>query len=313
MKTIFEIGTPEIDFKNEKLVSFSQFSTYMQCPKKWELKYIRKQKLPCDSIHLIFGTAIHVTIQNYLQLVFGKSIKKADEQDLPAMLMAEMKSEYKKALDNNGNKHFSNPQELSEFYGDGVEIIKSIKKYRKELFSTRDYRLIGIELPLYLSPIEKKNNVKLTSYLDLVFQHKKTGRYRIIDIKTSGNGWSKWEKEDKVKTSQLLIYKHYFAQKYNIAENVIDIEYLIVKRKINTDNLWPQKRIQKFSPSNGKPSINKAIKAFEDFINNCFDENGKYIDKDYPAIAGKNNYNCRFCEFNERYDLCPLEKRIKNV
>ena len=58
--------------------------------------------------------------------------------------------------------------------------------------------------------------------------------------------------------------------------------------------------------------MNKTNGILEDFVKNCFTEDGKYNkEADYPAISGKNNKNCKYCEFRERFDLCSKENRIK--
>ena len=38
-------------------------------------------------------------------------------------------------------------------------------------------------------------------------------------------------------------------------------------------------------------------------------ENSRKIE--YPAVAGKNNKNCKWCEFKDRLDLCPRANRIR--
>ena len=41
--------------------------------------------------------------------------------------------------------------------------------------------------------------------------------------------------------------------------------------------IYPQKRIQVFSPASGKPSINKVLRRLQEFIEECYDENGDII------------------------------------
>jgi hypothetical protein len=60
---------------------------------------------------------------------------------------------------------------------------------------------------------------------------------------------------------------------------------------------FPQKKVQLFTPANGKPSMNKVLYRLKDFIDDCFDEDGNYLLKEYRAEASKKN--CRFCEFNQ--------------
>jgi hypothetical protein len=52
--------------KGERRVSYSQYSMYQKCPKQWELAYIKGLRTFSQSIHTLFGTAFHETLQNYL-------------------------------------------------------------------------------------------------------------------------------------------------------------------------------------------------------------------------------------------------------
>ena len=74
-----------IDYSYQKSISYSQFSTYLTCPKKWELQY--KQKVPVSnvSINFSFGTAIHEVLQHYLDVLYNQSAPEADEIDLEVM------------------------------------------------------------------------------------------------------------------------------------------------------------------------------------------------------------------------------------
>ena len=61
---------------------------------------------------------------------------------------------------------------------------------------------------------------------------------------------------------------------------------------------FPQKRVQKFVPANGKPSINKVVTRLDNFITECFNSDGEYnTEHIYRKEASKKN--CKFCEFNQ--------------
>ena len=58
-------------------------------------------------------------------------------------------------------------------------------------------------------------------------------KFTIIDLKTSTRGWTSKNKKDEEKQFQLLLYKKFFAEQYNIPIENIDIEFMIiVKRKL---------------------------------------------------------------------------------
>ena len=55
---------------------------YNQCPHKWKLIYKDKVKVFTSSIHTVFGTSIHETIQEYLTKVYQVSGTEADRMNL---------------------------------------------------------------------------------------------------------------------------------------------------------------------------------------------------------------------------------------
>lgn len=294
-----------------KAISYSQFSMYSRCPKNWELAYARKLRTYSPSIHTAFGTAFHETLQHYLTVGFEESFKKADEIDLNLLLKEKIAEVYKGDVENNG-EHFSTPEQLLEFWLDGCAILNWFKKRRSLYFSSRQYNLLGIEVPL-LTPVDD-SEVHMYSFLDLVLYDKKMRRVKILDIKTSGRGWTKYDKSDEIKKSQVLIYKHFFSKEYGIPYEDIEVEFFIVKRKLLEDSEFPQKRIQEFSPAQGKIVINKVLKRIDSFVSSCFNPDGSYnLDRHYYAIEGEKKKNCTFCEFKDNFELCPANKRLKTL
>jgi uncharacterized protein YbaR (Trm112 family) len=77
-------------------ISYSQFSLYSQCPLHWKLNYIDKVSVFEPSIFLIFGKAMHETLQKYLDVMYNQTIKNADELDLPKILQENLVTEFKK-------------------------------------------------------------------------------------------------------------------------------------------------------------------------------------------------------------------------
>ena len=216
---------------DERKISYSQFSMYSQCPKHWELAYAKNLRTFSQSIHTIFGTAMHETLQHYLTVMYDDSVKAADAIDINEYLKDQMYTLYKEAVEKMG-EHFSNKFELAEFYEDGVAILHWFKRKRGAYFSRKNEELLGIETPIYHPVNETNDKVMMLGYLDVVIRNKVTDTITIIDIKTSTRGWNKWQKADKTKTSQLVLYKKYFAEQYGFDVEKIDIKYMIVKRKL---------------------------------------------------------------------------------
>ena len=138
---------------------------------------------------------------------------------------------------------------------------------------------------------ENKKKIK-----EFIFKLKQEhGKNTIIDIKTSTRGWNKWMKADKNKTQQLLLYKQFYSKQYNHPIDKIEVEYFIVKRKLWEDAMFPQKRVQKFSPASGTVSMNKVAKRLDTFLDLAFDEKGERISENIIATPSKKA--CRWCEF----------------
>jgi len=295
----------------ERRISYSQYAMYETCPKHWELAYAKGLRTFSQSIHTIFGTAMHETLQHYLTVMYEKSVKEADALDLNGMLKQQMVDLYKEAV-SKMDDHFSDKFEMNEFYDDGVAIIDWFKKKRGAYFSRKNEELIGIEVKIYHPVDEDNDNIMMLGYLDIVIRDKRDGKITIIDLKTSTMGWNKYQKADKTKTSQLVLYKKYFAEQYGYDVDKIDIKYMIVKRKLIEGAMFPQKRITEFAPASGKPTRNKLAREIQGFVESSFNLDGSYnLEKKYPAIAGKNNKHCKWCEFKDQYDLCPRQERVK--
>ena len=301
LKDIKKYKVSEVNYATQKTISFSQIQTYHQCPKKWALQYRDGHGVTDYSIHMTFGTSIHEVIQHYLSTLYERSVKVADELDLNAYFKTRFSENYLKDYKNNKKVHFSDPAEMSEFYEDGVAILDFLKKKKGAYFSKRYWHLVGCEIPLVVSPLPRFSNVMYKGYIDLVLYNENSNKFYIYDIKTSTNSWGDKHKKDKVKTSQLLFYKRFFAQQYNIPIEQISVEFFIVKRKIWEKSEFPQSRIQTFRPSDGKNSMNYSARLVESFIEECFNSASKHKDTDYQPQPSE---QCKWCPFNNRSDLC---------
>jgi len=302
----------QLQYLNEgdRQVSFSQYSKYFKCPKSWKLTYIDKIRESQESIDLVFGQAMHSTIQEWIKVMYTTTIKKSNEMNLNDLLLTNLKHEYSIRKEKHGS-HFSSPEEISSYYAEGVSILNTLKKKRNIYFSTKQMKLVAIELPLTSQIHEDYPTIKLKGFLDLVFYNEYTKKYIILDIKTSVRGWNDYKKKDPMTTDQLLIYKIYLAKLLKVEVDSIDVKFFIVKRKIDENSLWPQRRIQEFVPSNGKVSLNRVNKNLNKFVEECFNMDGTYkTDKIYPALAGVNYKNCMFCMYSNMEEICPKAKRI---
>ena len=278
-----------------KKISYSQYSMWAQCPHRWKTSYVDGVREYTDSIHTMFGTSIHEVIQAFLTVMYNDSAKLAESLPLNDMLKERMKRNFEQIVKANGGEMFCTEKDMVEFYIHGTEILDFIKKKRAQYFSKRGYELIGIEVPL---DYDLPNDIKFVGYIDIVIKDTVRDVIKIYDIKTSTMGWNKYMKADKNKTDQLLLYKQFYSKQFNHPLDKIEVEYFIVKRKLYENLDFPQKRVQKFVPANGKPSINKVVTRLDNFITECFNSDGEYnTEHIYRKEASKKN--CKFCEFNQ--------------
>ncbi len=299
----------EINFAYQKNISYSQMSIFRGCPHRWKLQYKDKIKRFTSSIHTVFGTAIHETMQHYLDIAYEKSFAAADREiDIKEYFQEKFIGEYQVQYKKNNDSHFSDAVEMREFFEDGAAILDWFKKKRSRYFSKKGTYLVGCEVPIAIAPNKMYNNVLYMGYLDVVTYNERSDTFKIIDIKTSTKGWNKFAKKDESKQYQLLLYKQYFSEQYNIPLDKIEIEFFILKRKVldwDDDKIMsPHQayRVQTFTPPSGKIKLNRAKNAINDFIKECFNSSGNIKEREY--IKSPSKWNCTFCPFKEEQELC---------
>ena len=298
IENINKTVVPEMDFNTEKNISYTQLSAWMECPHRWKEMYIDKVKTP-PNIYFSFGTAMHETLQEYMELMYNKGQQHADEFDAHADFTERFMNEYKADTEKLG-KQVTTQKILIEFMNDGLNIIDFFLRHRQEHFQKHGWKLLGIEMPILIAPHEDYPNVKMMGKLDLVMFDETMHRVVIWDIKTSTRGWMKHDKENKAKTSQMVIYKKYFAEQYNVPVENIDVRYFIVKRKIPANPRYPimKSRIQKFEPSSGKTTQNKLVKNIKSFIEDVFIDGSHMYDTDNidKILAETDKCSSKWCQ-----------------
>jgi len=300
VKEVWNSSIQEDRAKN-KHISYSQLSIFATCQKQWADRYIKGLAPYTPSIHTVFGSAFHETMQSWLETLYHGKVKDANEMDVDSLLYENMIKEYQSSKKQNGGEHLSTLEELQMFWLDGKHIFEFLKKKRRAYFTTKGVYLAGIETLLYQ---ELRPGVMFKGFIDLVFYDERVDEWTIVDIKTSTSGWNKWAKADDKKKAQLLLYKEFFSKQFNIPLDKIKVEYFIVKRRVPKDAEFAamQKRVQEFRPTDGPRKMKEAVGLMENFVSQAVDMDGNYIDKQYPTNPSKNA--CRFCPIKE-LRLCP--------
>lgn len=296
LMTYYKSIAPTIDFiHNKNIISFSQLSMWHKCPFHWKLNYIDKLSVFTDSIHTLFGTAMHETIQYWIETMYIKTAKIASNLDLKTYFKNRFKQLY--AETKNTELFEQTKSNIPEFFYDGTTILNYLQSHRGNFFDVRDWEIVGCEVPILCQASDKHKNVNIAGYLDVVLHDMINDRYRIIDLKTSTHGWSEYDKKDVMKKGQIILYKYYFSKQYGIPLDSIDVEYMILKRKTpnNIITPYPVPPVSQFKPSSGKPTINKLLEIVDNMVDSCFTTTGRRNpDANYNAICS--DTNCRFCE-----------------
>lgn len=287
--------------KSNKHISYSQLSTFANCQKQWYWTYVKKLAPYQPSIHAVFGTAMHETIQSWLDVLYNDKVKTANEMDLDSMLYDNMIKAYKAQRAMSGHENFSTSDEMQLFWLDGKHILNFLKKKRGGYFTTKGVYLAGIETLLYQ---QLRPGVMFKGFIDLVFYDERVDRWKIVDIKTSTSGWNKFAKNDDKRKSQILLYKEFFSKQFDIPVEKIDVEYFILKRKVPVEAEFAsmQKRVQEFRPTDGPRKMKQAVNLMENFVHEAVSMDGEYIEKEYPTNPSKSA--CMFCGI-KKLRLCP--------
>ena len=274
----------------KRRVSFSQFSNWWQCRHRWYLDFVKELREAEENINTCFGTAMHETVQLYIKTLYTKSAMDADEHDLYNIFVKSFDKEL------SDKKVAVETSVYKEYCKDGEDILIAFTNItnRIKYFPSGKYEFVGVEDEIIM-PI--KNNVEFICYIDIVLKEKSSGRYKIIDIKTSTRGWNHYQRDDEAKIAQILLYKAFFSRKYNVDINMIDVEFFILRRKLWENYAYPQSRIQTFSPKNDQKSVAKSLNDFAEFVTECFTSEGTFIEdaKIYLKNPGKNKKHCRWC------------------
>jgi len=289
------------NYEENTHISYSGLVHYATCPRQWEALHLTKEIPTLPSIHMTFGTAIHETIQTWLEVLYYHKVKDANEMELDALLYENMVNAYVKDRKRNNFEDFSDADEVQKFFLDGKHILDFIQKKRAAYFTTKGVYLAGIETVLYR---ELRPKVFFKGKIDLVFYDERVNKWLIVDIKTSTKGWNKFQKADDNKKAQILLYKYYFSEQFNIPLDDIEVMYFIVKRQVPKDAEFAsmQKRVQEFKPPAGPRKMKQAVTLLENFVKQAVGEDGQYIRQEYATTPSKDA--CRFCELKKKR-LCP--------
>ncbi len=274
------------NFKDKIHISFSEFTKYQECGHR----------------HLIEKYLGLVTDEPSIHLIFGNSIHKAIELGIKELLTVEdrvltFKKEFYQEMHNQLSGH-PDMAYYDEFVLQGEHIIR----YLSTEAILKKYEIIGVEYVLY----EHLFGVfYFKGFIDLIVRDRNTGRYVIIDWKTSGEPWDvNKKKKNKIFMSQMRFYKYFFARKNNIPLDQIDCKYVVLNRlknkKLPELGLGELQTVEIYSDFDDIESslilIAETIKKIH--IDNIFTK----------AKLTDNKSNCYFCPFKDNIKFCNSQE-----
>lgn len=263
-------------------ISYSEFSKYMECPHRHLIeKYLKLAEQP-PSIHLYFGSAIHEAIEYGIRegLTLGQRI-------------IHFKAYFTKEMIDN-MRDTDDYYEMNNFIEQGENIIKILSTEK----IVNKYDIVGVEEDLYENLY---GNFYFKGFIDLIVRDRDTGRYIIIDWKTSSQAWNvKTKVKDKVFVSQMRFYKFFYGRKHNISFDQIDCKYIVLNRLKDKKNISKgfgemQTVEMKFSEEDIMDSLKQLTEAIRDIHKkNTFPKS---------KIEHSRN-NCFFCPYKNGHNLC---------
>lgn len=206
-------------------ISFSEFSSYLQCPHKWYLTY--GLKFPSETNEeLIFGSIVHKTIE---ELLLKPHLQR--KSFLEFLVKSVLKDELKKVDDVNFLTRFSNSPLTYIFIKQATELINKLDFFVR----FKDYDIVEVEHKLDGFKLVEFDDMLFVfkGYIDLILQHKENKRYLFLDWKTSKKAWDikKKLKDNEDFFTQLGFYKLFYSKSKDIPLNKIDVKFFNLPRE----------------------------------------------------------------------------------
>jgi hypothetical protein len=271
-------------------ISFSEFSLFNQCGHKHLIEKYLKLSEPAMTVHLFFGNAIHAAIEKSLKDTIGLSrridfFKRTFAKDMLDNLS-----------DEPGFQH-----QLDEYLAQGVELLNILSI--EDIF--KKYKIISVEEPLFEHVY---GEFYFKGFIDLVVQNRETGKYVIIDWKTSGQKWSVNKKlADDIFLCQMRFYKYFWSRKNNISLDNISCEYVVLNRlKYKNKPESGCGGIQYVEIDSNNDEIFESLQKLAETIESI------HINNRFPKIkhTGNEFLGCMFCKFKGgRHPLCNNNKK----
>lgn len=277
--------SPNDKYADKIHISFSEFSLFNQCGHRHLIEKHLKLIEPIMTVHLFFGNAIHLALEKSLKDAIGLSRR----IDIFKRTFAKDMLDYMK-----NEPGFD--QDFKEYLQQGEELLSLLSI--EDIF--KKYKIVSVEEPLFEHIY---GEFYFKGFVDLVVQDRETGRYVIIDWKTSGQKWSLKKKlDDTVFLCQMRFYKYFWSRKNKISLSQVDCQYIVLNRlKDKGDADSGCGGIQHIDVGSTNDEIFESLKKLADTIESI------HILKKFPKIKHMGNefLGCMFCKFKGgKHPMC---------
>ena len=261
-----------------KHISYSEWKNWSICPYYHKLTYIDKVKQFQGNIHTAFGKALHTLCEETLT----KTEQYKSSEKIITLLKKEFVKELK-ALPVEEQQRANNDFNLREWMDKGIEIIPDLYRTLVDKFGKlgEDWHVLAAEEKLY-EPISEFTDAekKFKGFIDLVVMSNKDKKVHLIDWKTCSWGWKREKKSDTTLAYQLVFYKHFYAQKYDVEPKDLECHFVLLKRTAK-----PGSKVEFVRVTAAKKRTQDAMKTLTTALYNITNE--RYI---------KNRNSCVNCK-----------------
>ena len=271
---LFPTGKPHI--------SFSELFCWKECPYRHKLTHIDKLGSFDPSPYLGFGTGVHESCEKYIDTREMDKTLAINEIDRYWDENQEAITEY---INANGFCKYSPLRD--QWKQIASDILDDVPRFLDETFP--GWKGVKAEEDLYESI--QNDEMLFKGFIDAVtINRNKKGQPKIwlLDWKTAGWGWTPKKKQDFNYQMQLLLYKHFWAEKHNVNPKDVKIGFVLLKRDGKNG-----KRCELVEVSGSAAKVEKAQKVVRSML--AAVRKGFYP-KNYSA--------CRWCEFKGTQN-CP--------
>lgn len=289
------------------IYSFSQTQTFLQCPRKYQYKYVDKikEKEFESSPDLILGHSVHAALEwMYNQI---NIFKIPDKDDLLVKFKEQWESEIAEATKEKPLQ-LKWEQTLEDYIRRGIHYLSNYyDKYAPfagiSVVATEASIIFdlnptlhndGLEIPLASpSPFAKgdKNGIKFRGFIDRLDKEGET--FVINDYKTNKNlpPESKEEYREQLTLYGLGVQQNYAKYFKTIKARLHYLHFDLMDERDITPEL-----------------LTTVTKKYADTITDIEDKKFHYAMGNKKIFEPKENNFCKYCEY---YSLCPLRAHLK--